>query len=44
MLPKAIHILRNDTQSRQLSQQIKTLARPNAASEIAQEVKKLAER
>ncbi len=44
MLPKAIHILRNDTQSRQLSQQIKTLARPNAASEIAQEVKKLAVR
>jgi len=42
MLPEAIHILRNDTQRRQLSQQIKTLARPNAASEIAQEVRKLA--
>lgn len=42
MLPKAIHILRNDTQRRQLSQQIKTLARPHAASEIAQEVRKLA--
>ena len=42
MLPKAIHILRNDTKRRQLSQQIKSLARPNAASEIAQEVMKLA--
>ncbi len=44
MLPEAIHILRNDTKRRQLSQQIKTLARPNAASEIAQEVRKLAEK
>ena len=44
MLPKAIHILRNDTQRRQLCQQIKTLARPNAAGEIAQEVRKLAEK
>lgn len=44
MLPKAIHILRNDTQRRQLSQQIKSLARPNAASEIAHEVKKLTEK
>ncbi len=42
MLPQAIHILRNETQRRQLCQQIKTLARPNAASEIAQEVRKLA--
>ena len=44
MLPQAIHILRNDSQRRQLCQQIKTLARPDAASEIAQEVKKLAEK
>jgi len=44
MLPTAIHILRNDTQHRQLSQQIKSLARPNAASEIAQEVRKLTEK
>ena len=44
MLPKAIHILRNETQHRQLCQQIKTLARPNAANEIAQEVRKLAKK
>jgi UDP-N-acetylglucosamine--N-acetylmuramyl-(pentapeptide) pyrophosphoryl-undecaprenol N-acetylglucosamine transferase len=42
MLPEAIHILRNNTLSRQLSQQIKSLAKPNAAMEIAQEVMKLA--
>ena len=42
MLPEAIHILRNDTKHRQLSQQIKSLARPNAAAEIAREVMKLA--
>ncbi|MEM1120179.1 MAG: undecaprenyldiphospho-muramoylpentapeptide beta-N-acetylglucosaminyltransferase [Bacteroidota bacterium] len=42
MLPKAIHILRNDTKRRQLSQQIKTLARPDAARDIAQAVRELA--
>jgi len=39
-----IHILRNETQRRQLCQQLKTLARPNAAGEIAQEVRKLAKK
>ena len=44
MLPEAIHILRNETKHRQLSQQIKKLAKPNAAMEIAQEVIKLAKK
>ena len=42
MLPKAIHILRNETLSQQLRLSIKKLAKPNAAEAIAAEVFQLA--
>ncbi len=42
MIPMAIHILRNDPKARQLGRQIRKLAKPNAAMEIAQAVIELA--
>jgi UDP-N-acetylglucosamine--N-acetylmuramyl-(pentapeptide) pyrophosphoryl-undecaprenol N-acetylglucosamine transferase len=43
LVPAALVLLSNERERQQLSQQIKTLARPNAAREIAEEVRKLAE-
>jgi UDP-N-acetylglucosamine--N-acetylmuramyl-(pentapeptide) pyrophosphoryl-undecaprenol N-acetylglucosamine transferase len=42
LVPAALALLNNERERQQLSQQIKTLARPNAAREIAEEVRKLA--
>lgn len=41
LVPAALALLNNERERQQLSQQIKTLARPNAAREIAEEVRKL---
>lgn len=41
LVPAALALLNNEQERQQLSQQIKTLARPNAAREIAEEVRKL---
>ncbi|QKZ12076.1 undecaprenyldiphospho-muramoylpentapeptide beta-N-acetylglucosaminyltransferase [Spirosoma sp. KUDC1026] len=41
LVPAALALLNNELERQQLSRQIKTLARPNAAREIAEEVRKL---
>ncbi|HLK96130.1 MAG TPA: glycosyltransferase, partial [Hymenobacter sp.] len=41
LVPAALNLLNNPAQRQQLSTQIKTLAKPNAARDIAEEVMKL---
>jgi UDP-N-acetylglucosamine--N-acetylmuramyl-(pentapeptide) pyrophosphoryl-undecaprenol N-acetylglucosamine transferase len=41
LVPAALALLNNESERQELSQRIKTLARPNAAREIAEEVRKL---